>query len=100
MTEDILGGLGDKLDPESISPLVAYLAHEACDATGRVFSVGGGRVAEVFIAEAKGYFDRDLTPEDVRRQLGDRHRPRRLRRAGEPRRGDGAVPAVPRLTRR
>ena len=63
MTEDILRGLGDKLDPKFISPLVAYLAHESCDATGRVFSAGGGRVAEVFIAEAKGYFDRDLTPE-------------------------------------
>jgi NAD(P)-dependent dehydrogenase (short-subunit alcohol dehydrogenase family) len=63
MTEDILRGLGDKLDPKFISPLVAYLAHESCAATGRVFSAGGGRVAEVFIAEAKGYFDRDLTPE-------------------------------------
>ena len=30
---------------------------------GRVFSGGGGRVAEVFIAEAQGYFDRDLTLE-------------------------------------
>jgi NAD(P)-dependent dehydrogenase (short-subunit alcohol dehydrogenase family) len=63
MTEDILRGLGDKLDPKFISPLVAYLAHESCDVTGRIFSAGGGRVAEVFIAEAKGYFDRDLSPE-------------------------------------
>ena len=28
MTEDILGALGDKLDPALISPVVAYLAHE------------------------------------------------------------------------
>ncbi len=57
--------LADKLDPEFVTPLVTYLAHEDCAVTGEVFSVGGGRVAEVFIAEAKGYFDPDLTPEDV-----------------------------------
>jgi NAD(P)-dependent dehydrogenase (short-subunit alcohol dehydrogenase family) len=65
MTETILGGLGEKLGPELISPVVAYLAHESCEATGRVFSVGGGRVAEVFIAEAKGYYNPGLTLEDV-----------------------------------
>jgi len=66
MTEDLLGGLGDKLNPELVSPLVTYLAHESCEATGRVFSVGGGRVAEVFIAETVGYTNTtDLTPEDL-----------------------------------
>ena len=72
MTEDILGGLGDKLQPELISPLVTYLAHESCEATGRVFSVGGGRVAEVFIAETVGYTNTsDLTPEDLAAHWGD-----------------------------
>jgi len=65
MTEDILGGLGDKLAPELISPLVTYLAHESCAATGRLFSIGGGRVAEVFLGETNGYFDAALTPEGV-----------------------------------
>jgi NAD(P)-dependent dehydrogenase (short-subunit alcohol dehydrogenase family) len=65
MTEDILGGLGDKLSPALVSPLVTFLAHESCDATGRLFSVGGGRVAEVFIAEARGFYREDLTAEDV-----------------------------------
>jgi len=66
MTEDLLGGLGDKLNPELVSPLVTYLAHESCEPTGRVFSVGGGRVAEVFIAETVGYANTtDLTPEDL-----------------------------------
>ena len=52
---------------ELVSPVVAYLAHESCEATGRVFSVGGGRVAEVFIAEAPGYTNTSsLTPEDLR----------------------------------
>jgi NAD(P)-dependent dehydrogenase (short-subunit alcohol dehydrogenase family) len=66
MTESIMGALGDKLDPGLVSPLVTYLAHESCEATGRVFSVGGGRVAEIFLAETQGYTKPDLTPEDVR----------------------------------
>jgi NAD(P)-dependent dehydrogenase (short-subunit alcohol dehydrogenase family) len=66
MTEDILGALGDKLDPSLISPLVTYLGSESCESTGRVYSVGGGRVAEVFIAETVGYSNTtDLTPEDL-----------------------------------
>jgi NAD(P)-dependent dehydrogenase (short-subunit alcohol dehydrogenase family) len=66
MTEDILGALGDKLDPSLISPLVTYLASESCESTGRVYSVGGGRVAEVFIAETVGYSNTtDLTPENL-----------------------------------
>ena len=65
MTESLLGPLGEKVAPELVSPLVAYLAHESCTATGRVFSVGGGRVAEVFIGEAQGFQSADLTPELV-----------------------------------
>ena len=55
-----MGGLGDKLDPGLVSPLVAYLAHEECPVTGEMFSVGGGRVAQVFIAETQGYYNADL----------------------------------------
>ena len=65
MTEDILGSMAEQLDPALVTPLVVYLAHESCDASGRVFSVGGGRVAEVFIGETVGYTDRDLTPETI-----------------------------------
>jgi len=66
MTESIMGALGDKLDPALVTPLVTYLASEECEATGRIFSVGGGRVAEVFIGETKGYHHAELSPEDVR----------------------------------
>ena len=66
MTENIMGGLGDKLDPGLVSPLVAYLAHEDCPVTGQLFSVGGGRVAQVFLGETKGYYKADLAVEDVR----------------------------------
>ena len=66
MTENLLGNLGERLDPSFVSPIVAYLAHEECPVSGEVYSVGGGRVARVFIAESQGYFNATLTLEDVR----------------------------------
>ena len=71
-TENIMSGtMAEKIVPELVSPIVAYLAHEDCDATGRIFSVGGGRVAEVFIAEVPGYYKADLSLEDVRDHWDD-----------------------------
>ncbi len=66
MTETLMGALGDKLDPALVSPLVAFLAHEDCPVSGEVFSVGGGRVAQVIIAETQGYHKASLSMEDVR----------------------------------
>jgi NAD(P)-dependent dehydrogenase (short-subunit alcohol dehydrogenase family) len=66
MTEAIMGSLGERLDPGLVSPLVAFLAHEDCDVSGEIFSVGGGRVARIFIGESPGYYSPTLTPEDVR----------------------------------
>ena len=34
--------------------------------SGEVFSVGGGRVARIFIGETQGYFNAKLSMEDVR----------------------------------
>ena len=65
MTENIMGAFGDKLDPGLVTPVVAWLAHEGCPVSGEVYSVGGGRVARVFIAETPGFYKADLTPEDV-----------------------------------
>ena len=65
MTEDILGALKDKLDTGLVSPLVAFLAHEDCPVSGQLFSVGGGRVAHVFLGETNGYYSPTLSPEDV-----------------------------------
>jgi len=65
MTEEILGDQAAKLDPELVSPLVAYLAHESCDRTGAVYSVGGGRIARVFLGVTEGTLDPDLTAESI-----------------------------------
>jgi len=70
MTENLMGALGDKLDPGLVSPLVAYLAHEDCPVSGQTFSVGGGRIAHVFIAETQGYHNPELKLEDVRDNWG------------------------------
>jgi NAD(P)-dependent dehydrogenase (short-subunit alcohol dehydrogenase family) len=66
MTEEVMGDLVAKLDPESVSPVVAWLAHEDVPVTGEVYSVGGGRVARFFIGMTHGYYQRGLTVEDVR----------------------------------
>jgi NAD(P)-dependent dehydrogenase (short-subunit alcohol dehydrogenase family) len=66
MTEELLGPLADRLDPALVTPVVAYLVHEDCPVTGEVYSVGGGRVARVFVGETAGYVNKSLTAEDVR----------------------------------
>jgi NAD(P)-dependent dehydrogenase (short-subunit alcohol dehydrogenase family) len=66
MTEDLLGPIADKLLPETVTPLVTFLAHEDVPVTGEVYSVGGGRVARVFIGVTPGFTDPKLTAESVR----------------------------------
>ncbi|HEY4410059.1 MAG TPA: SDR family oxidoreductase [Acidimicrobiia bacterium] len=66
MTEEILGPLVEKVDPALVAPVVAYLASEDCQVSGEIYSVGAGRVSRIFIAEAPGFFKKDLTVEDVR----------------------------------
>ncbi len=67
MTEDIFPPqLLEKLEPEYVSPLVAYLASETCTDTGRIYSVGGGYMARVAILEGEGAtFEGVPTPDDV-----------------------------------
>ena len=65
MTEEILGDKAALLGPELISPLVAYLAHESCDRNGAIYSVGGGRIARVFLGVTPGVVDSALTAESI-----------------------------------
>ncbi|GAA4893520.1 SDR family NAD(P)-dependent oxidoreductase [Streptomonospora salina] len=52
--------------PERISQAVAWLAHEDCETTGEVYSVGGGRVARIFVAEGPGAELGEGSAEDLR----------------------------------
>jgi len=69
MTETILPpNLLEKLKPELVSPLVAYLSSESCQETGQIYAVGGGYVSRVAIVEGMGAnFDPAgvLTPEQI-----------------------------------
>jgi NAD(P)-dependent dehydrogenase (short-subunit alcohol dehydrogenase family) len=69
MTEGILGDLATRLAPESVSPLVAYLAHEDCAVTGHVYSVAGGRIARILVAETQGVVLPSISAEAVRDNL-------------------------------
>jgi NAD(P)-dependent dehydrogenase (short-subunit alcohol dehydrogenase family) len=76
MSEEILGDMADRFDAESVAPAVAYLASEANQHSGELWSVGGGSVSRVFTALCEGYFkhpDRDgpLTVEDVAEHVDD-----------------------------
>ncbi len=71
MTEEILGSMGDKIEPRLVSPVVAFLAHEDCPVTGEVYSAAGGRVARFFVGLTQGYYNPALTVEDVRDHFAD-----------------------------
>jgi NAD(P)-dependent dehydrogenase (short-subunit alcohol dehydrogenase family) len=63
---DLMGGLFQRLSPDQVSPLVAWLCHDSCPATGEAFSVGGGRIARMFLAEAPGWVGPNASWSDVR----------------------------------
>lgn len=67
MTEAEFGDLGRLFAPALVSPLVAYLASEACTVTGETFSVGGGQIARVFVGLTEGIFrpDPPFEPEEI-----------------------------------
>ena len=69
MTGDILGDLAAKVSPDSVSPLVAYLTHEECAVNGHVYSVAGGRIARIFVAETDGVVLGENTAEEIRSRL-------------------------------
>jgi NAD(P)-dependent dehydrogenase (short-subunit alcohol dehydrogenase family) len=69
MTEELMGAAAEKLDPDLVSPVVAWLASEDCSVTGEVFTVAAGRVGRFFVGMTAGYFNPSLTIEDVRDNL-------------------------------
>jgi NAD(P)-dependent dehydrogenase (short-subunit alcohol dehydrogenase family) len=71
MTEEVLGEAVERLDPELVSPVVAWLVHEDVPVTGEIFTVGGGRVARFFIGMTHGYYNPAITVEDVRDHFGE-----------------------------
>jgi NAD(P)-dependent dehydrogenase (short-subunit alcohol dehydrogenase family) len=74
LTGEMPGAVGEAMRPEAVSPLVVYLSSPSCTLTHEVFSVGGGRVARVFIGATPGWFagkGKDFTAEDVALHLDE-----------------------------
>ena len=104
MTEELLGDFANYLAPELVTPMVTYLASEACTTTHGAYSAAGGRYAKVMWALGQGWFagqgvtpDRRGHPEPPRRdhRRGGLHRPaeHRGRDHGARRQVPGLVPA-------
>jgi hypothetical protein len=55
------------MSPDLVAPMVAFLAHEDCPATGEIYTAGAGRFSRLFIASTQGYVHpgADATIEDV-----------------------------------
>ncbi len=73
MTEELLGDFANYLAPELVTPMVTYLASEACTTTHGAYSAAGGRYARVNWALNQGWFaGPGVTPtaEDIAAHLG------------------------------
>ena len=91
LTEQLLGPMADALDPNFVTPLVAYLVSEECQLTHEIFDVGAGRYARIFVGMAPGWIapkGRMPTIEDIREQHRHDPQPRGLHDPREHRRRD------------
>lgn len=67
LTEDVMPpAVLEKLKPEYVSPMVAYLCSEECQVSGQIFTAGGGYFGRAAIMEGKGAVLPHATPEDIR----------------------------------
>ena len=74
MTEELLGDFANYLAPELVTPMVVYLASEACTTTHGQFSAAGGRYAAVNWTLGQGWFaGAGVTPtaEDIQAHLDE-----------------------------
>lgn len=55
----------NSLSPEAVAPVVAVLAHESCEVTGRVLESAGGGTGEIFVGTTMGIMNRDNSPEFI-----------------------------------
>jgi NAD(P)-dependent dehydrogenase (short-subunit alcohol dehydrogenase family) len=67
LTEDVMPpAVLEKLKPEYVSPVVAYLCSEECEVSGNILTAGGGYVGRAAIVESKGAVLPDISIEAVR----------------------------------
>ncbi|MDG2005632.1 MAG: SDR family NAD(P)-dependent oxidoreductase [Novosphingobium sp.] len=61
------------MEPELVSPVVGWLAHEDCSVTGEMIASIAGRISRVFIAETKGVYQPAWTIDEVAGACDDFH---------------------------
>ncbi|GLD97067.1 hypothetical protein PINS_up021759 [Pythium insidiosum] len=63
--------LFERLQPELVSPFVAYLCHESCDRTGNVYEVGAGWVSQVRWQRSQGVLfpPEEMTIENIAERI-------------------------------
>jgi NAD(P)-dependent dehydrogenase (short-subunit alcohol dehydrogenase family) len=59
----------ESLPPDLASAAVAFLAHEACPVSGKLFTSAGGSMSEIFFMSTVGIMSPTLTPEEICEQF-------------------------------
>lgn len=82
----------DAFTPELVAPAIAWLCHESCSVSGRVFEVGGGWVSELRWEQSEGVqLKSDLSAEDIQARWGE------ITKFGETSRGERALDYIERI---
>ncbi len=68
---DVRTAIVESQPAELVSPMFAYLAHEACEVTGGLFDSSAGTVNARLFGMTPGFTSRELTIEDVRDHLDE-----------------------------
>jgi NAD(P)-dependent dehydrogenase (short-subunit alcohol dehydrogenase family) len=63
---DYASWLFEIMDPAKVARGVAYLMSDECDVSGEIFSIGGGRIARVQLAETEGVIGAGDSIEEMR----------------------------------
>lgn len=69
MSEGIDTSKFPPMEPEQVAPMVAYLCHEDCQATGEMYVAMGGRLGRARITENAGLYHPAWSLEDVAGQI-------------------------------
>ena len=69
MSEGIDTSQFPPMEPEQVAPMVGYLCHESCMASGEMFVAMGGRLARARVTENAGAFRKDWSLEQVAQQI-------------------------------
>ncbi|XBL46250.1 SDR family NAD(P)-dependent oxidoreductase [Mycobacterium europaeum] len=69
--DDLVGQYLQRLDPARVAPVAAFLTHRDCPVSGEIYTAGAGHVARFFIGRTTGFYDPELSIEDVRDHLDE-----------------------------